>query len=59
MHASSPAPSISTMLERIGQAQAPLSATAAVLLGIAVLAMVLVPASWLVFLLALPLSRGW
>jgi hypothetical protein len=48
MHASSPAPSISTMLERIGQTQAPLSATAAVLLGIAVLAMVLVPASWLV-----------
>jgi Peptidase M50B-like len=42
-----PAPSLSTMLGRIGQTQASLSATTAVLLGIAVLAVVLLPATWL------------
>jgi len=42
------APTLSTVLDRIGQTQAPLSATTAVLLGIAVFAVVLVPATWLV-----------
>ena len=42
------APSLSTMLERISQTQAPLPAGAALLLGIAVLAVVVLP-SWLVF----------
>ena len=35
-----PAPSLSTMLGRIGETQAPLSAAAAVMLGIVVLAVV-------------------
>jgi len=43
-----PAPPLSTVLDRIGQTQPPLGATAAVLLGVAVLAVVALPATWLV-----------
>jgi Peptidase M50B-like len=48
MPAPSPAPSLSTVLDRIGQTQAPLPASTAVLLGVAVLAVLAVPALWLV-----------
>jgi hypothetical protein len=42
-----PAPSLGTILDRIGQIQAPLPAMAAILLGVAVLAAVVLP-TWLV-----------
>src|ERR1022692_923652 len=41
-------PSFGTVLDRIGQTQAPLTPTVAILLGIAVLAIVVLPATWLV-----------
>ena len=41
-------PSFGTVLDRIGQTQAPLTPTVAMLLGIAVLAIVVLPATWLV-----------
>lgn len=43
-----PSPSLGTVLDRIGQTQAPLTATVAMLLGLAVLAIVVLPATWLV-----------
>jgi hypothetical protein len=43
-----PSPSLGTVLDRIGQTQAPLTATVALLLGLAVLAIVILPATWLV-----------
>jgi len=41
-----PSPSFGTMLDRIGQTQAPLTPIVALLLGIAVLAIVVLPATW-------------
>jgi hypothetical protein len=43
-----PSPSFGTVLDRIGQTQAPLTPTVAMLLGITVLAVVVLPATWLV-----------
>jgi hypothetical protein len=43
-----PSPSFGTVLDRIGQRQVPLTPTVALLLGIAVLAIVVLPATWLV-----------
>jgi hypothetical protein len=43
-----PSPSFGTVLDRIGQTQPPLTPTVAMLLGIAVLAVVVLPATWLV-----------
>jgi hypothetical protein len=43
-----PSPSLGTVMDRIGQTQAPLTATVAMLLGLAVLAVVILPATWLV-----------